>query len=237
MELKRFNTLNEAAKKETTKELEGKAEKFIKDELKKKKMSRSDIIKTITAKFDGKVARKIVDKIIEKTDGLKNDSFIGGVKSTPKKAYPYYFIGTDAKDPEGLEKQGGKKEEKEETKGKVSKFDDFKKEDEKNEPKEQVLDEEEAKKAKSTAKKDMKKDKKEKNVKGFDSFEKDNAKGEKEDKEKASKTTKDKSRRKYAFEQDSMDDLNKKLKDDNFKDEWSDIKAEIAARPKKKRRK
>jgi len=218
MKLKRFNTLHEAAK--SKKELEKEAMDFIIDELKKKKMSRYDMVNAIEKKFkdekdSDKIARKTADDIIhdpgKKKNNVKSDSFKGGVKADSKTYYPYFFIGDEAKDPTGLTKKEDKKKDKKdkkEDKGKkVDRFDDFKKKD-KKEDKEPEIDEKEAKAAKADAEKDMKEDK------------------------KSGKTD-----RQTEFTRDSLDQLYQKRGDKKYKEFWDDIEDEIAERPRKKGRK
>lgn len=117
MKLKRFDDINEAkkavdpAKKE---EKKGKMEKmlnYLLDEIKKKKMSRYEMITMLEDKFKDDFTAKELGKAVEKTvddithePGKKeykvdSERFKGG-----KENYPYYFIGDKSKDPTMKEK-------------------------------------------------------------------------------------------------------------------------------------
>jgi len=227
MRIKRFDTLNEAAKKPAKKELEKKVLDFLTDELKKQKMSRYDIIKKIKEKFKGekdidniagKTATDVTHDPLNKKLNIKSESYINTIKDNKKEKYSVacYFIGDSAKEPVGKIKQEDKpkKEKKEEDKpkksSKVSRFNDFesKKEKEAKKDAKKVLDAKKDKKAEDAAKDDIKDDKK-----------------------------KDKTVRQTNFEKDSLDQLYKKLDNDKYEEYWSEIKDEIAERPKKKGRK
>ena len=132
MKLKRFNTVNEAAKKSSKKELEKNSLEFIIGELKKQKMNRYDMIVKIEEKFKDdkdvdKVARKISDEIIHKKADHKveTESYMKPVKKSHYSA-AYYWIGDDAKEPTGVTKKGEKivKKEKKEDK-KIDRYSDF----------------------------------------------------------------------------------------------------------------
>ncbi len=146
MKLKRFDNMNEAAKKSEKVELEKNALSYILDELKKIKLCRAEIIKKIETKFKddkdvSKVARSIADDISTKKD-IKSESYMksmGNKKDTYNTAF--YFIGTDAKEPTGATKKVAKEKDetsstKKDKKGKkISNFKDFKGKDKKEDKK------------------------------------------------------------------------------------------------------
>jgi hypothetical protein len=164
MKLKRFDNLHEAAKKET-KATKAEAVKFILDELKKKKMSRSMIVDAVEKKFDDrKLAQSVADDVsfgkFQKENDIEKENFKGVVKIQPKKSYPCYFIGDEAKDPDGCESTKKKEDKKEDKKsGKIKRYDDF--------------DEKEAKSAKKDAEKDMEEEKKDDKTERQTNFQKD----------------------------------------------------------------
>lgn len=107
--LKTTNNVIYEAKDPKTKELKEKVLEYIKDELKKQKMSRSDIIDKIEAKFKDeknidKIARAVADEITHEPlfdkIGLNFEIF-----TKNNYDYPYYFLGDDAKDPKDATKK------------------------------------------------------------------------------------------------------------------------------------
>lgn len=141
MKLSRFNTwdINEASKNIKKVELEKKIMDYLKDELTKNKMSRSDMVKKCEKKFEGeKDLKKTINNVIDdithepllKKMNVKIESYWIG-KGADKYSAAFYFIGDKAKDPAGKEKNvkrerpapGPKKEKKE----KVKRFDEFEK--------------------------------------------------------------------------------------------------------------
>ena len=169
MEIKRFDSMFEAAKKgsktpavkktdeekDASKASKGNLKKqlhdYLVDELKKKKMTRSDMLNLLGEEFgDNKNTETAIETAVDdimhdpmKTKlNVESDRFKGGVKSDSKRYYPYFYIGTEAKDPSDVEKEEKKepKERGEVTKKgkKVENFADFKKE--KTEEKEEKSD-------------------------------------------------------------------------------------------------
>jgi hypothetical protein len=79
------------------------AEELVLNELKKVKMKRSDVVRTVEPKYGNQIAQKLGDDVswydFQKKHNIQIEKYKNSVKIDLDKAYPHYFIGENAKEP------------------------------------------------------------------------------------------------------------------------------------------